>query len=131
MTTKPFDLNIEFTKEELVELRDSFSLWEDSLDGKISIHEIAYTFNEVQGTEKNITKLMLDRINKLPEIIENDRVDFDQFIVLLKKSLNVRKEVADLQFLFRLMTDRSDFISKHNLEKVAKDLGYDLSRTLN
>lgn len=44
---KPFDLEIQFNDEEIFELREAFSLWQDPTDYKVSMSEISYTCNEV------------------------------------------------------------------------------------
>ena len=89
----PFDLNFEFNGMELFQLKESFDSFADH-EGKISFYEIFQSFEDeaIQNGEKLVYDI-LKRIVDFVEVSGDRRIDFDEFVQLLKRALNMRNKV--------------------------------------
>lgn len=122
----PFEMQFEFTEEELDGLKDAFEQYMDS-NKTISFNELFHDLKAIDIQHKQpLLFEILERILSFDEIGEgkgNDRIDFETFLKLIRKSLNLRNTRQHVETLFHLFDEeKTGFIQQANLAKVVDDL---------
>ena len=86
----------------MCELEEAFNQLAD-FNGEIRLLEIFKSMEEddIKGREKLVYDV-LRRITNFSEVCANDRIDFCQFVGLIKKAMNMRQTKQQVDLLFNL-----------------------------
>ena len=98
-------------------------------DNKISYFEL-FRKMEQNGmqTKEPLIYGILRRITKYEEVWYNSRIDFDTFLTLLKRAMNLSNSRQQAKIIFDIFDlDKTGFISAHNITHVTRRLGNELS----
>eukprot|EP00299_Pterocystis_sp_00344_P008465 c3222_g1_i1.p1 GENE.c3222_g1_i1~~c3222_g1_i1.p1 ORF type:complete len:166 (-),score=49.26 c3222_g1_i1:3-500(-) len=114
------------TKEQLVELRDAFSLFDKDGNGKIEAEELQRVMNHVSGT----VQYQLEDVKKMIRIVDKNsdgQIDFFEFVDLMTKSFKSEKEeLRDAFNVFDL--DKDGVITTEEITSILNGLGQTISR---
>ena len=107
---EPFAFDIDFTVEEMTELKEAFDIYKEP-DGKIPFYDFFHHMEDYgirfsSKVEHQLVYRTLRKIQKSKELGEGGRVDFDAFVGLLKMALNKRKTKNHVKILWNIF-DRS------------------------
>ena len=105
---EPFEMQFDFTEEELDGLADAFNQYMAE-DKTISFNELFHDLKAIDIQNKQpLLFEILERILSFEEIGDgkgNDRIDFDTFLQLIRKSLNLRNTKQQVMTLFQLFDE--------------------------
>lgn len=122
----PFDMEIDMSEEEIEGLKDAFNRYMDPKDKQISFNELFHDLKAIGIRTKNtLLYEILERILYCDEISGegNDRMDFETFMRLIKKSLNMRQTKEQVETIFGLFDENgTGYIQIQNLNKVNQDM---------
>ena len=135
----PPEWHFEFSEKELTGLRqafDQFSEKDREKDNKISFLELFERMEDHQLQEsaivENQRKLlygMLRRVLMFREVHNDARIDFEQFVGLLKKAMNMRHTRKQLDLLFKIFDAKdTGHITGHHIHNVTEQLGMNMDR---
>ena len=130
LDVSPFDLQFEFSQEELDGLREAFDRLADS-EGKISFFD---TFRKMEddnivSNDEKLVYGILKRVIDFSEMWGDARIDFNEFVDLLKKAMNMRQTRQQVDMLFSIFgAKETGHISAHHILRVSKELGQELSQ---
>ena len=126
---EPFEIQFEFSEEEEAGLREAFERLADE-EGKISFFE---TFRKMEddtlGDKERLVYGILKRIINFREVWGDEKVDFDGFVELLKRAMNMRQTRQQVDTLFSIFGAReTGHIAAHHILRVSKELGMKLGQ---
>ncbi|XP_072389854.1 neo-calmodulin-like isoform X1 [Diabrotica undecimpunctata] len=83
-------IRLTFYKQELQELEESFNLFDENKDGKISIKELANIMKRIDmPMSKKDLQIMFDEV----DLDQNGMIDFGEFLIMMKKyEIHIAKE---------------------------------------
>lgn len=101
-------MDFTMSEEETAGLRDAFTRYMDPKDSKISFNELFHDLKAIDIKRKQpLLYEILERVLDFPEIQGegNERIDYDTFINLITKSLNMRQSKHQVRTIFNLFDE--------------------------
>ncbi len=113
------------SKEEIVEIKRAFDLFDDDNDGSITPKDLADAYNEMGMNANN--KVIYQILAELDHD-NSGMIDFDEFIQLATARPDFKPTRNELMKIFRIFDIGSKGkISKQDLKKIADELGQETS----
>jgi calmodulin len=115
------------SEEKLAEYKQSFLLFDQDGDGKISAKELKNVFEKIG---KNPTETELNDMLREFDSDGNGTIEFDEFVVLVTRMDGGENEEENLKAAFQVFDiDQNGFIDKFELKNIMKQLGNNFTDT--